>query len=100
MTRLYERQKAVSEIWALGRVQTPTLTLPYMREMEILTFKPASYWELHGTFALAAGTYVGKWRKPKVAVDTDGTAPTDRKSVLSGQRESVRVNLGGRGNIK
>ncbi|MGN7496372.1 DNA topoisomerase [Pseudomonas lactis] len=77
MTRLYERQKAVSEIWALGRVQTPTLTLPYMREMEILTFKPASYWELHGTFALAAGTYVGKWLKPKVSVDKDGAVPTD-----------------------
>jgi len=45
----------------VGRVQTPTLAILVEREERIRAFKPRDYWELHATFAAAAGDYVGRW---------------------------------------
>ena len=63
----------------VGRVQTPTLAILVEREERIRAFKPRDYWELHATFAAAAGDYVGRWfdegfQKPK----DDGEARPDR----------------------
>jgi DNA topoisomerase-3 len=63
----------------VGRVQTPTLAILVEREERIRAFKPRDYWELHATFAAAAGDYVGRWfdegfQKPK----DDGEARPER----------------------
>ena len=48
----------------VGRVQTPTLTLVVEREEKIQAFVPRDYWEVRGTFGVAAGTYEGRWFDP------------------------------------
>ncbi len=44
-----------------GRVQTPTLAIVVAREKAIQSFVPTPYWEVHATFAIAAGTYPSRW---------------------------------------
>src|SRR5258708_32258182 len=44
----------------VGRVQTPTLAILVEREDRIRSFKPRDYWEVHATFAAAAGEYGGR----------------------------------------
>jgi DNA topoisomerase-3 len=51
-------------ITAAGRVQTPTLAILAAREEEIQAFKPEAYFEVHGTFNVSAGDYLGKWIDP------------------------------------
>ncbi|MGE9269910.1 MAG: DNA topoisomerase, partial [Verrucomicrobiales bacterium] len=48
-------------ITSAGRVQTPTLAILAKREAEIQAFKPDDYFEVHGTFGVTAGNYIGKW---------------------------------------
>lgn len=48
-------------ITAAGRVQTPTLAILAQREAEIRAFKPTPYFEVHATFGVQAGEYLGKW---------------------------------------
>jgi len=48
-------------ITAAGRVQTPTLAILAAREQEIRDFKSEAYHEVHATFGVAAGEYLGKW---------------------------------------
>ena len=45
----------------VGRVQTPTLTILVEREEKIKRFISRDYWEVHGTFGVAAGEYAGRW---------------------------------------
>ncbi|MEO0454687.1 MAG: DNA topoisomerase III [Verrucomicrobiota bacterium] len=45
----------------VGRVQTPTLSILVDREEEIGRHVPVSYWEVFGTFGVAAGEYEGRW---------------------------------------
>jgi DNA topoisomerase-3 len=51
-------------ITAAGRVQTPTLAILAAREEEIQAFKAEPYFEVHGTFNVSAGDYLGKWTDP------------------------------------
>ncbi len=48
-------------ITAAGRVQTPTLAILAAREEEIQAFVSEPFFEVHGTFGVAAGDYLGKW---------------------------------------
>jgi len=48
-------------ITAAGRVQTPTLAILAQREAEIRAFKPTPFFEVHATFGVQAGEYLGKW---------------------------------------
>jgi len=48
-------------ITAAGRVQTPTLAILAAREAEIQAFKASPYFEVHATFDVQAGNYLGKW---------------------------------------
>ena len=48
-------------ITAAGRVQTPTLAILAQREAEIQAFKPTPYFEVHASFGVEAGEYLGKW---------------------------------------
>jgi DNA topoisomerase-3 len=45
----------------VGRVQTPTLAIVVEREERIRKFVARDYWEVVGTFGVAAGTYGGRW---------------------------------------
>ncbi|MEM1441271.1 MAG: DNA topoisomerase III [Verrucomicrobiota bacterium] len=45
----------------VGRVQTPTLALLAEREAEIDKFVSEPYFEVHGTFGVKAGDYLGRW---------------------------------------
>jgi DNA topoisomerase III len=45
----------------VGRVQTPTLAILVEREEKIKKFVSRDYWEVHGTFQVAAGEYPGRW---------------------------------------
>ena len=63
---------------SVGRVQTPTLALIVDRENEIKIFVPREYFEIHGTFAVAAGQYVGRWNDPEFKKGDDETARSDR----------------------
>jgi len=48
----------------VGRVQTPTLAVVVEREELIRRFQAKSYWEVEADFAVAAGSYTGKWFNP------------------------------------
>src|SRR5918999_1158656 len=54
----------------VGRVQTPTLAILVEREEKIKKFVPRDYWEVHGTFGVAAGEYKGRWFDEKFAKET------------------------------
>ena len=51
----------------VGRVQTPTLAILVEREEKIKRFVPKDYWEVHGTFGVAEGSYAGRWIDEKFA---------------------------------
>ena len=48
-------------ITAAGRVQTPTLAILAAREAEIQSFVSTPYFEVHATFGVQSGSYLGKW---------------------------------------
>ncbi len=62
----------------VGRVQTPTLTLVYERELEIRNFKPRAYWRILGNFGLNAGAYDGIYQKPGFKKGDDEHDRADR----------------------
>ncbi len=63
----------------VGRVQTPTLAVVVEREEQIRRFISRDYWEVHATFAAAAGSYPGKWFDPKWKRNTeDAEIKSDR----------------------
>ena len=53
----------------VGRVQTPTLAIVVRRENEIRAFKPRDYWEVKAQFAVAQGSYEGRWFDPAFKKD-------------------------------
>ncbi len=57
----YRSRHGGFNITAAGRVQTPTLAILAAREQEIHDFIPRDYFEVVGTFAVAAGEFEGKW---------------------------------------
>ncbi|WP_269542142.1 DNA topoisomerase III [Cerasicoccus fimbriatus] len=62
----------------VGRVQTPTLSLVYQREMEIRNFKPRDYWRIFANFGVAAGEYEGVYQKPDFKKSDDEHDRADR----------------------
>ena len=55
----------------VGRVQTPTLSVVVEREEQIRKFISRDYWEIHGSFQVAAGSYAGKWFNPEHKKDAE-----------------------------
>ena len=55
----------------VGRVQTPTLSVVVEREEQIRKFISRDYFEIHATFAAAAGEYGAKWFDPLHKKDPD-----------------------------
>jgi DNA topoisomerase III len=65
-SRLYSlllQQKGFSDVFSVGRVQTPTLALIVKRELEIEQFKSEPFWEVEATFSMGKNKYSGKWEK-------------------------------------
>ena len=72
LTYLYrQRVNSRHDIATAGRVQTPVLAIICDREHAIRHFKPRDFWEVHGTFRIASGTYSGKWQRPDTQDDED-----------------------------
>ncbi|TWT16021.1 type IA DNA topoisomerase [Planomicrobium sp. CPCC 101079] len=62
-SRLYSlllQAKGIREVFAIGRVQTPTVFLIYQREKEIEAFVPEPFYEIEGMFNAEKGRYKGK----------------------------------------
>jgi DNA topoisomerase-3 len=64
------------QLTTVGRVQTPTLAVVVEREERIKKFVPRDYWEVHATFDVEAGAYMGRWfdeqfSKEKKEADAD-----------------------------
>ena len=56
------RRSGGEALFSIGRVQTPTLAMLVQREREIREFVPRDYWEVHATFATAAGErFSARW---------------------------------------
>ncbi|WVK06436.1 DNA topoisomerase III (plasmid) [Xanthomonas campestris pv. olitorii] len=84
-TALRERKTQRREVSPVGRVQTPTLAMPVIREREIAAFVARDYWEIHGTFRAQAGTYVAKW-----IGDADGdTSPAETEGDAEAEAEQT-----------
>ncbi|MDE2455243.1 MAG: DNA topoisomerase III, partial [Burkholderiales bacterium] len=65
----------------VGRVQTPTLAILVEREDRIKKFVSRDYWEVHASFAAAAGSYSGRWfdeKFAKAAKEEDAEARPER----------------------
>ncbi|MEH7418216.1 DNA topoisomerase III [Neobacillus drentensis] len=64
-SRLYSlllQQKGFSDVFSVGRVQTPTLALIVKREIEIENFKSEPFWEVIAHFSIDGKKYSGKWQ--------------------------------------
>ncbi len=66
LTALHSRPGGFA-LTPVGRVQTPTLAIVVQRDREIQDFRPRDYWEVHGTFQAATGSYTGRWFDPAIA---------------------------------
>lgn len=78
MTAFYKELLGGFQVTPVGRVQTPTLTILVEREEKIREFRPTPYFELHGTFNVAAGNYLGKWFDEKFKKSDDEHARAER----------------------
>ncbi|MCM3566863.1 DNA topoisomerase III [Neobacillus mesonae] len=64
-SRLYSlilQKKGFSDVFSVGRVQTPTLALIVKREFEIENFKSEPFWEVQAQFSINGKKYSGKWQ--------------------------------------
>lgn len=65
-SRLYSlllQKRGFSDVFSVGRVQTPTLALIVKREHEIENFVSDPFWEVQAHFVVAGKKYTGKWEK-------------------------------------
>ncbi|MDR6998149.1 DNA topoisomerase III [Neobacillus niacini] len=100
-SRLYSlllQKQGFSDVFSVGRVQTPTLALIVKRELEIENFKPEPFWEVIAHFLINGKRYSGKWQNDgetrvktkdlaeKVAVFCKGK-PAEVAEVVSERKE-------------
>lgn len=57
------RGKGIHDTFSVGRVQTPTLYLIYLRQKEIEQFKPEPYFELSAKVKAQQGTFTAAYKK-------------------------------------
>ena len=84
------------QITPVGRVQTPTLAILVEREEKIRDFVPKTYFEVHGEFSVAAGSYPGRWFDEEFV--KDDAAPDNKAERLwdQGRAESIRAKCEGK----
>ena len=76
-SRLYSlllQRQGFSDVFSVGRVQTPTLALIVKREKEIEDFQSKPFWEVQAEFLINGKKYQGKWEK-------DGETRIDSKEM-------------------
>ncbi|MFZ9933179.1 MAG: DNA topoisomerase III [Chthoniobacterales bacterium] len=95
MTAFYKELLGGFQVTPVGRVQTPTLAILVEREEKIRNFEPRPYFELHGEFGVAAGTYPGKWFDEKFKKSTDEDAKAERIWDRA-QAEEIKAKCEGR----
>lgn len=78
MTAFYKELLGGFQVTPVGRVQTPTLAILVEREEKIRKFEPRTYFEIHATFAVAAGSYPGRWFDEKFKKSADEDAKAER----------------------
>ncbi len=78
MTAFYKELLGGFQVTPVGRVQTPTLAILVEREEKIRNFEPRPYFELHGTFDVAAGSYPGRWFDEGFKKSDDEDAKAER----------------------
>jgi DNA topoisomerase-3 len=84
------------QLTTVGRVQTPTLTIVVEREEKIRKFVARNYWEVQGTFAAAAGSYVGRWFDEKFVKEKNGDAELKPERLWDQARaEAIRAKCQG-----
>ncbi|WP_286228954.1 DNA topoisomerase III [Neobacillus mesonae] len=67
-SRLYSlllQKQGFSDVFSVGRVQTPTLALIVKRELEIENFKSEPFWEVLAHFKMNGKKYTGKWQNDR-----------------------------------
>ena len=84
------------QLTPVGRVQTPTLAILVEREEKIRDFVPKTYFEVHGEFSVAAGSYPGRWFDEEFV--KDDAAPDNKAERLwdQGRAESIRAKCEGK----
>lgn len=84
------------QLTPVGRVQTPTLAILVEREEKIRDFVPKTYFEVHGEFSVAAGSYLGRWFDEEFV--KDDSAPDNKAERLwdQGRAESIRAKCEGK----
>jgi DNA topoisomerase-3 len=75
----------------VGRVQTPTLAILIEREDAIKKFISRNYWEVHATFAVKAGTYIGRWFDERFSKDKKDSEQKAERLWDKNRAESIRV---------
>ncbi len=84
----------------VGRVQTPTLAVVVEREEKIKRFVSRSYWEIHASFEVEAGTYLGRWFDERFAKDKNGDPDLKAERVWEVSRaEAIREKCFGKPGI-
>ena len=82
LSRMYTcraREAGYDEVISVGRVQTPTFGLVALRELEIKTFQPTTFFTPYVTFHHANGDIRAKWKAREMdGVDEEGRI-LDRK---------------------
>jgi DNA topoisomerase-3 len=68
------------QLTPVGRVQTPTLAILVEREEKIRAFVPKTYFEVHAEFAVAAGSYAGRWYDEGFKKSEEETDAVDKKA--------------------
>ncbi len=63
------------DLYSIGRVQTPTLSILVEREMEIRSFKKRIYYELEALFKAKSVEYKGKWLNKRKKVENPYELP-------------------------
>ena len=83
----------------VGRVQTPTLAILVEREEKIRAFVPKTYFEVHGVFSVAAGSYHGRWFDEGFKKSEGDTDSADKKAERlwdHSRAESIRAKCEGK----
>lgn len=83
-------------VWAVGRVQTPTLAMLVVREKAIRAFVSRPFWQVEAVFRAKQGSYISRWFTEndgkiitQIATKSDADAIVARVRGLHGIVESV-----------
>ena len=80
-----------SGVWAVGRVQTPTLAMLVSRETAIRKFVSRAFWQVDAHFQAKSGAYSGRWFSE---VDGKAISQIDQKSSADAILARIRGNRG------